>query len=101
MMAGKIVLVGAGPGDPGLLTLKGRRWLQRADVVVYDYLANPRLLEHARPDALQLLVGKHGGGSRVEQGTINETMLEHARAGKLVVRLKGGDPFIFGRGGEE
>lgn len=100
-MAGKIVLVGAGPGDPGLLTLKGQRWLQRADVVVYDYLANPRLLEHTRADALHVLVGKHGGGSRVEQDVITSLLIEHAKQDKIVVRLKGGDPFLFGRGGEE
>lgn len=100
-MAGRIVLVGAGPGDPGLLTLKGQGWLQRADVVVYDYLANPRLLDHARPDAECVLVGKHGGGTRVDQDTINALLLKHARAGRTVVRLKGGDPFLFGRGAEE
>lgn len=100
-MAGKIVLVGAGPGDPGLLTIKGKRWLERADVVVYDYLANPRLLDHVPRHAERILVGKHGGGSRVEQSTIHQILIEHAQAGKLVIRLKGGDPFIFGRGGEE
>ncbi len=98
---GKVYLVGAGPGDPGLLTLKGQRCLAQADVVIYDYLANPRLLDYARPDAVRLLVGKHGGGARVEQSVINELIVEHARHGRVVVRLKGGDPFIFGRGGEE
>jgi len=100
-MAGKIILVGAGPGDPGLLTVKGKRCLERADVVVYDYLANPRLLDHAPAGARRILVGKHGGGSRVEQSTINRILIDEARAGNLVVRLKGGDPFIFGRGAEE
>lgn len=100
-MAGRIVLVGAGPGDPGLLTLRGKWWLERADVVVYDYLANPALLEGTRPDAELFLVGKHGGGPRVEQEEIHRLMIGHALRGKLVVRLKGGDPFIFGRGGEE
>jgi len=100
-MAGKVFLVGAGPGDPGLLTLKGRRCLTTADVVVYDYLANPRLLDHARSDAERLLVGKHGGGPRVDQDVINALLIERARRGLVVVRLKGGDPFIFGRGGEE
>jgi uroporphyrinogen III methyltransferase/synthase len=100
-MAAKLYLVGAGPGDPGLLTLKGRRCLEQADVVIYDYLANPRLLDYVRPDAVRLLVGKHGGGARVEQDVINGLIVEHARQGRVVVRLKGGDPFIFGRGGEE
>jgi uroporphyrinogen III methyltransferase/synthase len=100
-MAGKIYLVGAGPGDPGLLTLKGRRCLAQADVVIYDYLANPRLLDHAPPTAIRVLVGKHGGGTAVEQSVISTLIVEHARQGKVVVRLKGGDPFIFGRGAEE
>ena len=100
-MAGKLYLVGAGPGDPGLLTLKGKRCLEQADIVIYDYLANARLLDYARPDAERCLVGKHGGGVRVEQDTINTLIVDHARSGKIVVQLKGGDPFIFGRGGEE
>jgi len=100
-MPGKIVLVGAGPGDPGLLTVRGRGWLERADVVVYDYLANPVLLELAPPHAELHLVGKHGGGPRVEQEEIHRLMIEYARQDKIVVRLKGGDPFLFGRGGEE
>lgn len=100
-MAGKLYLVGAGPGDPGLITVKGRRCLQQADVVIYDYLANPALLEHAPATAEKILVGKHGGGARVEQDVINALLLDRAGLGKIVVRLKGGDPFIFGRGGEE
>src|ERR1700687_2977364 len=100
-MPGKLYLVGAGPGDPGLLTLKGKRCPRHADVVIYDYLANPRLLDHARPDAVRLLVGKHGGGTRVAQDVITHLIIEHAQRGKTVVRLKGGDPFVFGRGGEE
>ena len=100
-MAGKVYLVGAGPGDPGLLTVKGKRCLEQADVVIYDYLANPRLLDYARTDAERILVGKHGGGARVEQEVINTLIIDHARRGSIVVRLKGGDPFIFGRGGEE
>jgi uroporphyrinogen III methyltransferase/synthase len=100
-VSGKVYLVGAGPGDPGLFSLKGKRCLERAEVVIYDYLANPRLLDYAPPAALRILVGKHGGGARVEQDVITAMMIEHARAGRVVVRLKGGDPFIFGRGGEE
>lgn len=100
-MPGKIVLVGAGPGDVGLLTRKGQRWLERADVVVYDYLVNPSLLDFARPDAQLILAGKHGGGPRVDQEEIVRICVTHARAGRIVVRLKGGDPFVFGRGGEE
>ena len=100
-MAGKVYLVGAGPGDPGLLTLKGKRCLEQADVVIYDYLATPRLLDYTRRDAERILVGKHGGGTRVEQDVITKLAIDHARAGRIVVRLKGGDPFIFGRGGEE
>ncbi len=100
-MTAKIFLVGAGPGDPGLLTLKGQRCLEQADVVIYDYLANPRLLDHAPASAQRILVGKHGGGARVEQDVITRLIIDHARAGRTVVRLKGGDPFIFGRGGEE
>jgi uroporphyrinogen III methyltransferase/synthase len=98
---GTVYLVGAGPGAPGLLTLEGARCLARADVVIYDYLASPRLLEHAPPQAERILVGKHGGGQRVEQSVITELLLDRARRGLTVVRLKGGDPFVFGRGGEE
>ena len=98
---GTVYLVGAGPGAPGLITLDGVRCLQRADVVVYDYLASPRLLDHAPAQAERILVGKHGGGQRVEQPVINALLLDRARRGLAVVRLKGGDPFVFGRGGEE
>jgi len=101
MTPGTVYLVGAGPGAPGLLTLDGARALRRADVVIYDYLASPRLLDHAPPQAERILVGKHGGGQRTEQALITALLLEHARAGRAVVRLKGGDPFVFGRGGEE
>ncbi|MGH7786281.1 MAG: uroporphyrinogen-III C-methyltransferase [Candidatus Binatia bacterium] len=98
---GTVYLVGAGPGAPGLLTLDGQRCLQRADVVVYDYLANPCLLDHAPAQVERVLVGKHGGGARVEQTVITALLIERARRGLQVVRLKGGDPFVFGRGGEE
>jgi len=97
---GKVYLIGAGPGDPGLLTLKGRDCLRRADVVVYDYLANPAFLDEA-PAAEKIYVGKRKGLHHYPQDQINRLLLEHARAGKVVARLKGGDPFIFGRGGEE
>ncbi len=100
--AGKVYLVGAGPGDPGLLTLRGKALLQRAEVVVYDYLANPRLLRYVPENAILIYAGKKGGGLHAfTQDGINKLLLEHARAGRMVVRLKGGDPFIFGRGGEE
>ncbi|WP_457574133.1 uroporphyrinogen-III C-methyltransferase [Desulfolithobacter sp.] len=99
---GKVYLVGAGPGDPGLITLRGKYLLERAEVVVYDYLANKKLLRHV-PDAAKLIyAGKKGGGLHAfTQQEINGLLVEHARAGKMVVRLKGGDPFIFGRGAEE
>lgn len=98
---GTVYLVGAGPGDPGLLTLKGKRCLEEAEVIVYDYLANERLLAYTRPDAERIYVGKRGGEHTLSQREINALLIDRARAGKTVVRLKGGDPFIFGRGGEE
>ena len=98
---GVVYLVGAGPGRPGLITVEGVRRLRAADVVIYDYLANPRLLDYAPDAAERILVGKHGGGDKVEQSAINRLLIEHARAGRVVVRLKGGDPLVFGRGAEE
>jgi uroporphyrinogen III methyltransferase/synthase len=100
-MPGKVYLVGAGPGDPGLLTLKGRAALERADCVVYDFLAAASLLRFAKPEAEKIFVGKRGGGPRRPQEEINDLLIGKARAGLTVVRLKGGDPFVFGRGGEE
>jgi uroporphyrin-III C-methyltransferase len=98
---GRIVLVGAGPGDPDLITIAGAKSLAKADVVLYDRLINPALLELA-PQAKHIYIGKEVGQPHHEiQKQIHEQMLEHAAAGKCVVRLKGGDPFIFGRGGEE
>jgi uroporphyrinogen III methyltransferase/synthase len=97
---GKVFLVGAGPGDPELITLKGIKALQKADAVVYDLLANPELLKRA-PQAQHFYVGKQGGKPSMSQDAINRLLLRLARLGKQVVRLKGGDPFVFGRGGEE
>ena len=94
-------LVGAGPGDPGLLTLRGAEVLASADVVVHDRLASAALLDLAPPDAERISVGKAPGNVEMDQDGINALLVEHGRAGKRVVRLKGGDPFVFGRGGEE
>lgn len=97
----KVYLVGAGPGDPGLLTLRAHELLVMADCVIYDYLVNPELLRYARADAETIYVGKRGTEISWTQGEINRLLIEKAREHRLVVRLKGGDPFIFGRGGEE
>ncbi|HEY5811376.1 MAG TPA: uroporphyrinogen-III C-methyltransferase [Terrimicrobiaceae bacterium] len=101
MKPGICLLVGAGPGDPGLLTLKGRASLERAEVVVYDYLCNPALLKWAPEGAEKIYVGKKAGAHTLSQEEINALLVEKTCAGKVVVRLKGGDPFLFGRGGEE
>ena len=100
-MGGKVYLIGAGPGDPGLMTVKGLRRLQEADVVVYDRLVDQRLLNNAREEAELVFVGKGPGELVMEQGNINQYLMDRALEGKMVVRLKGGDPFVFGRGGEE
>jgi uroporphyrin-III C-methyltransferase/precorrin-2 dehydrogenase/sirohydrochlorin ferrochelatase len=98
---GSVVLVGAGPGDPELLTLRAVRALQSADVILIDDLVSPQVLDFARREARKLMVGKSGHGPACRQSEINELMIKLARSGKRVVRLKGGDPMIFGRAGEE
>jgi uroporphyrin-III C-methyltransferase len=98
---GIVYIVGGGPGDPGLITVKGLACLRRADVVLYDRLSPPELLEEAPAYAELINVGKEPKRHRRSQEEINDLMIEKTRAGKIVVRLKGGDPFVFGRGGEE
>ena len=98
---GRVCLVGAGPGDPELLTARALRLIAQADVILYDRLIGVEALAGARPQAELLYVGKEGGAHAVPQERTTELLIEHARAGRLVVRLKGGDPFVFGRGGEE
>lgn len=100
-MTGKVYLVGAGPGDPGLFTIKGLELLRKADVVMYDALANPELLKECRPDVEVIDAGKRARDHHLSQWQTNELLVKYAKEGKLVVRLKGGDPFLFGRGAEE
>jgi len=100
-MNGKVYLIGAGPGDPGLLTIKGLECICRADVIVYDRLVHPALLAHARPDVELIYVGKASSAHTMKQDDINRLLVDKAKEGKTVARLKGGDPFVFGRGGEE
>ena len=101
MSTGKVYLVGAGPGDPGLLTVRGLDLLRRASVLVYDQLVNPALLNEAGAETIKIFVGKRAGRHYIAQEEINQVLIAYARAGHDVVRLKGGDPFVFGRGGEE
>ena len=100
-IAGKVFIVGAGPGDPNLLTLKGERCIAAADVIVYDRLIDPVLLRYAADSAEQIYVGKEAAKACRSQREIEAILIHRARQGKTVVRLKGGDPFVFGRGGEE
>jgi len=98
---GTVYLVGAGPGDPGLLTVKARDLLDSCDVLIYDYLVNPEMLAHTPAGTEHIYVGKVGGGQQTPQNEINRLLVRHAQKGQRVVRLKGGDPFLFGRGAEE
>lgn len=101
MEKGKVYLVGAGPGDPKLITVYGVECIQKADVIAYDRLINKELLKYAKKDAILIFCGKLPGKHELIQGQINDLLVKHAINGKVVTRLKGGDPFVFGRGGEE
>ena len=100
--SGRVFLVGAGPGASDLITIRGADVLSRADVVIYDNLVSPELIRLAPPKAEMIYAGKRGGSEKsIEQSDLNAMLIAHARKGRRVIRLKGGDPFIFGRGGEE
>jgi uroporphyrinogen III methyltransferase/synthase len=98
---GKVYIIGAGPGDPGLITLRGAECIREAEVIIYDHLVNPDILRHAGEKAVMIYAGKQGGDHTLSQDEINRRLVEEAGRGAVVARLKGGDPFIFGRGGEE
>ena len=98
---GKVYIIGAGPGDPGLFTIKGLRCLKEADVIIYDFLVNAEIIHQAKDSARLIYAGKKGGDHTLPQDEINRLLLEEAKQGNVVARVKGGDPFIFGRGGEE
>jgi len=98
---GIVYLIGAGPGDPGLITVKGKKCLEKADVVVYDHLVNTELLDYVGKDAEIIYVGKKRGIKEFSQSDINKILIKKAKKKKIIARLKGGDPFVFGRGGEE
>ncbi len=98
---GKVYIIGAGPGDPGLITVKGLRCLKEADAIIYDHLVNPEIIDHAKASARLIYAGKKGGAHTLPQDEINRLLVEEASRGNIVARVKGGDPFIFGRGGEE
>ena len=101
MKQGKVYIIGAGPGDPGLITVKGLKCLKEADVVIYDYLVSEEIITQARESARLIYAGKKGGAHTMPQEEINQRLVDEARQGNIVARLKGGDPFVFGRGGEE
>ncbi|OHE25212.1 MAG: uroporphyrinogen-III C-methyltransferase [Syntrophus sp. RIFOXYC2_FULL_54_9] len=98
---GKVYIIGAGPGDPGLITIRGAQYIREADVIVYDHLVSPEILRHAKEKVRLIYAGKHGGDHTLPQTAINALLITEAVKGAIVARLKGGDPFIFGRGGEE
>src|SRR5512135_1766576 len=100
-MKGKVYLVGAGPGDIGLFTIKGLKCLKKADVVVYDFHLNAQILNYINPDSELIYAGKRGGHHTMTQDEINAVLVQKGKEGKSICRLKGGDPFVFGRGGEE
>ncbi|MBU1149347.1 MAG: uroporphyrinogen-III C-methyltransferase, partial [Proteobacteria bacterium] len=98
---GRVYIIGAGPGDPGLITLRGVQCIREADVIIYDHLVSPEILRHAGEKTRLIYAGKQGGDHTLSQWEINNLLVAEARQGAIVARLKGGDPFIFGRGGEE